>query len=62
MGSKIRVNRELLQRAKAYAETAGYSSVEELVAHLIEKEMGGDDRGESEDLVDKRLKGLGYLS
>lgn len=62
MGSKIRVNRELLQRAKAYAETAGYSSVEELVAHLLEKEMGGDDRGESEDLVDKRLKGLGYLS
>ena len=62
MGSKIRVNRELLQRAKAYAETAGYSSVEEFVAHLLEKEMGGDDRGESEDLVDKRLKGLGYLS
>ena len=62
MGSKIRVNRELLQRAKAYAETAGYSSVEELVAHLLEKELGGDDRGESEDLVDKRLKGLGYLS
>ena len=60
---KIRVNRELFERARDHAEAAGYSSVEELVAHLLEKEIEGEEASaESEELVEKRLKGLGYLS
>ncbi len=62
-GPKIRVSRELFERAKDHAEAAGYSSVEELVSHLLEKEIeGGERSADSEDLVEKRLKGLGYLS
>lgn len=62
MRPRIRVNRDLFERARAYAEAAGYSSVEELVAHVLEKEIERQDPPESEDLVEKRLKGLGYLS
>lgn len=62
--SKIRVSRELFERARDHAEAAGYSSVEELFAHLLEKEIEREEgrEAESEDLVEKRLKGLGYLS
>ena len=60
---RIRVSRELFERARDHAEAAGYSSVEELVAHLLEKEIEAEEgSAESEDLVEKRLKGLGYLS
>ena len=64
LGPKIRLSRELFERAKDHAEAAGYSSVAELVAHLLEKEFEGEEGGvaESEELVEKRLKGLGYLS
>ena len=60
---KIRVSRDLFERARDHAEAAGYSSVEELVAHLLEKEIDREEgSAESEDLIEKRLKGLGYLS
>jgi hypothetical protein len=59
---KIRLEGELYGRAKKFSETAGYSSVEEFISHLIEKELskigGGDDSVEE---VEKQLRGLGYI-
>lgn len=60
--SKIKIDANLLDRAKKAAATAGYASLEEFVTHIIEKEVarmetpsGGDDA------VADQLRGLGYI-
>jgi hypothetical protein len=63
---KVKIDGDLLDRAKAAAETAGYSTVEEFLSHLIEKELGkiegaATDAADEEELKE-RLRGLGYLS
>lgn len=61
-GSKIKIDKELLERAKKYAAIAGYSSVEEFVHHIVEKELAQLEDAGSEEEIKKRLQGLGYLS
>ena len=61
-GSKVRIDKDLLAKATAYAEIAGYSSVEEFVNHAVEKELSQAEDADSEEEIKKRLKGLGYLS
>jgi hypothetical protein len=57
----VKVGQALRERARAAAEKAGYSSVEEFVAHAIEKELERLEEAEAKDAVVKQLKGLGYL-
>ena len=57
----VRIAKALLERARASAATAGYSSVEEFVAHCVEKELAGIEEAEAKDAVVKQLKGLGYI-
>jgi hypothetical protein len=54
---KIKIEGELLEKAKQCAEASGYASVDEFVRHTIEKEGGP----ESKEKVAKRLQGLGYI-
>lgn len=61
-GSKIRLEKALLAKAKRYAAIAGYSSVDEFVTHVLEKELAHLDGADSEEEIRKRLKGLGYIS
>ena len=61
-GKKIRLDRELYDKVKMYAEIAGYSSVEEFVTHALEKEISQFEDAESEEEIKKRLRGLGYIS
>jgi hypothetical protein len=64
---KIRIEGELLEKAKQCAEASGYASVDEFVLHTIEKEvkrLAPPDQGgktESKEKVTKRLQGLGYI-
>ena len=60
--SKIKIDNDLLKKAKEYAAKAGYSSVEEFVSHVVEKEISKAGETESEEEVKKRLQGLGYIS
>ena len=61
-GSRVKIDRTLLERATRYAADAGYASVEEFIEHAIEKEMARLESGDCEEAVRKRLKGLGYIS
>jgi metal-responsive CopG/Arc/MetJ family transcriptional regulator len=61
-GAKIKIDKDLLERAREYSQKKGYPSVEEFVSHIIEKEMKNPDTSSSEDEIKKRLKGLGYIS
>ena len=60
--TRITLDKALLARAKRYADHAGYSSVEEFVTHVLEKQMAHLDDAATEEEIKKRLKGLGYLS
>jgi hypothetical protein len=59
---RIKLDKALLARVRRYAAIAGYSSVEEFITHVLEKEMKHLDGAQSEDEIKKRLKGLGYIS
>jgi hypothetical protein len=62
-GSKIKLDKDLLEKVKKYAAIAGYSSPEEFVQHVLEKELAKFDQGgDSEEEIRKRMQGLGYIS
>jgi len=58
---KISVDNNLYERAKRAAEGAGYSSVDEFIAHCIEKGLEKHGAENSETLVSDQLRGLGYI-
>jgi hypothetical protein len=58
---KIKIDPGLYDRAKQAAELAGYSSVEEFVAHCIENEIKKLKIAEAESRVSDQLRGLGYI-
>ncbi|MDP3716583.1 MAG: hypothetical protein Q8T13_02320 [Acidobacteriota bacterium] len=61
-GSNIKLDKALLAKVKRYADLAGYSSVDEFVTHVIEKELAKFEGSDSEEEIKKKLKGLGYIS
>ena len=61
-GSNIKLDKALLASVKRYADLAGYSSVDEFVTPVLEKELGKLDGSDSEEDIRKKLKGLGYIS
>jgi hypothetical protein len=61
-GDKVKVDKNLLERARKLASAAGYSSVDEFIGHLIEKELAKLEGADNDEEVKKRLKGLGYIS
>lgn len=60
---KIKLDKNLLERAAEFASKAGYASLEEFITHILEREIAkADSDDESEEEVKERLKGLGYIS
>ena len=62
LGSKVKLDKDLLAKVKKYADIAGYSSPEEFITHALEKELALLEDADSEEEIRKRLKGLGYIS
>ncbi len=58
----VKLDKELVARVKRYSEIAGYSSVEEFITHALEKELQKLEGATSEEVIKKRLRGLGYIS
>ena len=62
-GSKIKLDKDLLEKVRKYAGLAGYSSPEEFVQHVLEREIAKfEEGGSDEDEIKKRMQGLGYIS
>jgi metal-responsive CopG/Arc/MetJ family transcriptional regulator len=60
--AKIKLDKDLMDKIKKYAEMSGYSSPEEFINHCLEKEISKLEESESEEEIKKKLKGLGYIS
>ncbi len=60
---KFKIDDELKNRLDKVSEAGGYSSVEEFVLHVVERELNKLDPGseESEEGIRKKLEGLGYM-
>jgi hypothetical protein len=59
---KITIEKDLYEKAKAVAEEAGYSSVEEFITHILERAVNPPGADDQDETVMDRLKGLGYIS
>jgi hypothetical protein len=59
--AKVNIDQGLFDRAKAASESAGYSSIDEFVAHCVEKEIQKLKVDEAEGQVSDQLRGLGYI-
>jgi len=61
-GSKIKLDKKLMDKIKKYSEIAGYSSPQEFIVHALEKEISQLEDSDNDEEVKKRLRGLGYIS
>ena len=59
--ARIKIDSQLLARARRAAEVAGYSSVEEFVTHALERELEKHEAEDAERQVADQLRGLGYI-
>ncbi len=59
--AKIKLDSALMDRVKKVAELAGYSTPEEFIVHVIEKELSVLESAGTDADVTERLRGLGYL-
>ena len=59
--AKVRLDPHLFERIKKMAETAGYSSPEEFIIYVLEKELSTLESAATDKDVTERLRGLGYL-
>lgn len=59
--TSIKLDKDLFERVKRCADAAGYSSPQEFVQHVLEKELSSIEEGESDEEILKKLQGLGYI-
>lgn len=59
--AKIKIDDNLYDRVKKIAQAGGYSSPEEFIIHIIERELGQVEATEDDQAIVDRLRGLGYL-
>jgi hypothetical protein len=60
-GPTIKLNKDLWDRIKKCAGAAGYSSPEEFVEHILERELAKLEDASSDEEIVKKLQGLGYI-
>jgi hypothetical protein len=60
--TKIKLDKDLIEKVKKLSELSGYSSPEEFITHCLEKEITKLGDSDSEEEIKKKLKGLGYIS
>ena len=57
----IKIDKELYVQLSEAAEAGGYSSTEELILHVLKREVAGGDDEEEQKRAEEQLRGLGYL-
>ena len=60
--TKVKLDKNLMEKVKIFSEMSGYSSPEEFVTHCLEREISKLEESDSEEEIKKKLKGLGYIS
>ena len=58
---KVAIDKGLYDRLGGIAEVGGYSSLDEFIVHILEREAAKFDEAQDEAEVEKQLRGLGYI-
>ena len=58
---KISIDRDLYQKLVETAQQKGYSSTDEFVIHVLERETAGAEEQLDEEQAARQLRGLGYI-
>ena len=60
---KLKFDSATVERIRKVSEVGGYSSPEEFIMHVIERELEMLDpgKGDSEEEIRKKMEGLGYI-
>lgn len=60
---KLKFDSATIERIRKVSEAGGYSSPEEFLMHVIERELDSLDpgEGESEEDIRTKMEGLGYF-
>jgi hypothetical protein len=58
---KIKLDKDLMDKVRKFAQLSGYSSPEEFVVHCLEREIASLEESGTEEEIKKKLKGLGYV-
>ena len=61
MATTVKLNKVLWTKVKACAKAGGYSSADEFVEHVLEKELATFEEAESDEEIARKMKGLGYI-
>lgn len=61
MAQKIKIENSLYDRLTRVAEQGGYSTTEEFIVHILEKEAAKFDDADNDEALQERLRGLGYI-
>lgn len=59
--TRIRIDDNLYERIRKLSQQAGYPTPEEFIVHVLEKELSLIESAGSNQDVEERLRGLGYL-
>jgi len=59
--NSIKLSPELWDRVKRVSEAGGYSSPQEFVEHVLDRELKKLEEAASDEEIVKKLQGLGYL-
>ena len=62
MAKKVKLSKESLQKAEEIITFHGYSSLDELIEDLINKEYEKIKSGDNKEELAEKLTGLGYIS
>ena len=59
--AKVKIGKSLYDRLAQIAKVGGYSSTDEFILHVLEKEAAKFDEADDDAEVEKQLRGLGYI-
>ena len=60
-GPKIELDKALWGRVQEHVKAAGYSSPEEFVQHVIERELVKTEKGDTAKTAAGKIRGIGYI-
>ena len=60
-GLKIELDKALWVRVQEHVAAVGYSSPEEFVQHVIERELAKTEKGETAEAAAGKIRGIGYI-
>lgn len=58
---KVKISKPLYDRLAQMAKRAGYSTTDEFIVHVLEREVSSLESAGTDEQVEERLRGLGYI-